>query len=107
MGVVCCLLGAFPAAGLVALFYRFPVPFGGYMSGPLGAIPAMFGAAFYLLLGGFIILGPLGALAGLLGWLIGRPDSRRVLGWVLGLSLLFDLLGAVLISVWEYIYGPW
>jgi hypothetical protein len=50
----------FPAAGIVALVYRFPLPFGGSASGPAGVWDAMMATLFFGLVGGFIIV-PLAA----------------------------------------------
>lgn len=63
----CILLGAgitvvmaFPVAGLLALVYRFPVPFAGYVSGFSAVGYAMGGVVIYGLLGGFPRLALLG-----------------------------------------------
>jgi len=37
----------------------------------------------------------------------GLPDDRRVLGWLPGISLVFDLTTAFLIAVEECINSPW
>ena len=58
------LLFMFPAAALVALVYRFPVPFGGYVRGPAGAWSAMLATLFYGLAGGFVVVPLVAALAG-------------------------------------------
>ncbi len=50
----------FPAAGVVALVYRFPLPFGGTARGPAGVWDAMLATLFFGLVGGFLIV-PLAA----------------------------------------------
>jgi hypothetical protein len=64
MGIFWTLFLAIPMAGLIALVYRFPVPLSGYVSGFVGMFLAMLGAIFYFLMGGFLVLPLLGALAG-------------------------------------------
>jgi hypothetical protein len=58
------LLFMFPAAAVVALVYRFPVPFGGFVSGPAGVWSAMLATLFYGLAGGFVVVPVIAALAG-------------------------------------------
>lgn len=60
------LLFMFPAAGLTALVYRFPLPFDGYARGPAGVWDAMLATFFYGLAGGFLIVPALAAGAGTL-----------------------------------------
>lgn len=50
----------FPAAGIVALVFRFPLPFGGIARGPAGVWDAMLATIFFGLVGGFLIV-PLAA----------------------------------------------
>lgn len=56
----------FPAAALVALVYRFPLPLGGTVSGPAGAWNAMLATLFYGLVGGFVVVPGLAAALGAL-----------------------------------------
>lgn len=101
------ILLAFPIAALLALLFRFPVPFVGYMSGPSAVVPSMFTLLFYgLPLGGFVWLGLLGAIAGL--WI---PDSTRehrrkafwsVRLWGTGVSAT----NMIALSVLDKIIGP-
>lgn len=63
------VLFMFPAAALVAVVYRFPLPLGGTVSGPAGAWNAMLATLFYGLVGGFVVV-PLLAMA--MGALIRR-----------------------------------
>lgn len=67
-------IGLCPAAAmLVAVVYRFPIPLTGYENGLNAAWPAMIGAVFYLTLGGFVVVGGLGAIAGWAAWRL-RPE---------------------------------
>jgi hypothetical protein len=47
IGVVSAIVGAFLVAPLLALVYRFPIPFSGMESGPGGALRSPFAVAFY------------------------------------------------------------
>lgn len=104
LGAMCALGFSPPAAALTALTYRFPVFMAGYVSGPAGVWPAMFGAVFYLLLGGFIVVGGLGAAAGLLAerwW----PDRAVTLTTIA--AAVIAVLGALSLAVLEYFIGHW
>lgn len=109
-GILWVSLGVFPAVLLVGVFYRFPVPWRGQVSGwtmfqegPDEAMELVWMLAqavvYYTLWGGFLVLAVLGAVAGSLGWLLGRPDhsNRYVRNIALGLGLvaaaLFSVLG--------------
>ena len=59
----------FPAAGIMALVYRFPVPFSGYVSGPAGVWDAMLATIVYALAGGFVLVP---VVAGIIGALVRR-----------------------------------
>jgi hypothetical protein len=43
-GATVAIAASFPLAALVALVFRFPIPFGSYMSGPDAVVPALFAA---------------------------------------------------------------
>ena len=66
----------FPLAALMALVFRFPIPFGSYMSGIGAVIPALFAAAFYGMIGGFMVQALLGGLTGGLA----RPPQSPIDG---------------------------
>jgi hypothetical protein len=106
-GAAFCVFGSIPLAGLTALFFRFPVPFAGYVNGLLGVIPAMLGVVFYLILGGFIILGVLGTAVGLITWNLHHGDGPLRVGILVRNCLLADMLPIALLAVWDLIYGPW
>jgi hypothetical protein len=107
-GIRWMFLGIFPAVLLVGTLYRFPVPFRGYVDGW-----AMFqegpdetmelawmllqAVIYYLFWGGFLALALLGAVAGLLGWWIGRQDQGRRYARNIALGLGFAT--AALLSV--------
>jgi hypothetical protein len=111
----CILLGAgitvvmaFPVAGLLALVYRFPVPFAGYVSGFSAVGYAMVGVVIYGLLGGFPLLALLGGLAGAVA--ARRMDSgegKLQWKWLLLPSLIIDLAALFCLAILDKIIGPW
>lgn len=97
----------FPLAAVCALLYRFPVPFGGYVSGP-AAVPGAFVAIiFYGILGGFLALLVAGALGGAAAHALGRPDVRRVRRLALAFAAFIALAGVGLLAVLDKLIGPW
>ncbi len=64
----------FPAAALVAVVFRFPIPMAGTVSGPSGAWDAMLATIFYGLAGGFLVVP---VLAAGLGALLRRVTGDR------------------------------
>jgi hypothetical protein len=74
------------------------------MSGPRAVVPALFGAAFYGVLGGFVVQALLGGIAGVMASRSGAPDRRRA---VLTYSVLAALPGVLVLSVLDWIIGPW
>lgn len=106
-GALVSVVATYPVAALFALVYRFPVPFGGYVSGPQGALLSAIGVTFYgALFGGFAVQAALGAVAGAM-WsrapAAGGGASRR---WLLP-GLAASVPGVALLSVLDKIIGPW
>jgi hypothetical protein len=100
-------LGSIPLAGLIALLFRFPVPFAGIASGPKGMVPAMFGAFFYSLLGGVFVQAAAGGMAGVLAYVIGRRGAPRMNLLTVILGLAGALPGLLVLAVLDWIIGPW
>jgi len=106
-GAACAVLLTFPAAALTAITFRFPVPFAGYRSG-LEALPLVLTAVvFYGLVGGFAVVGVLGALAGLAAYRLHQPNLQLVRRWTFYLSALAALLSVILLAVLDKLIGPW
>ena len=103
-GAATAVIATFPLAALVALVFRFPIPFGSYMSGPSAVVPALFAAGFYGMLGGFVVQALLGGIAGVLASRTGAPDRRRA---VLTYAVLAALPGVLILSILDWIIGPW
>ncbi|ALR10229.1 hypothetical protein [Mycobacteroides saopaulense] len=92
------------AAVLVAIVYRFPIPLTGYESGLDAAWPAVVGAVFYLVLGGFLVVGGLGAIA---GWAAARLHPDRAVALTMIAAAVIAVLGALSLAVLEYFIGHW
>lgn len=106
-GIAWAVLGAFPVAALVALCYRFPIPFSGYESGPMAVPRSLFAVVFYGLIGGFVVLVALGAAAGTAAHLLAGPDARRERQLTLTLALAGDFVAMMTLAVLDKIIGPW
>jgi hypothetical protein len=95
---------AFPVAGVLALIFRFPVPFGGYVSGVSAVGPAMGGVLLYGLMGGFPLLAVLGGLAGAI---LARGKDKLPWKWIMLSCLLIDLVVLFVLAILDIIIGPW
>ena len=104
MGVV----PTFPLLALCALVFRFPVPFGGYLSGPEAIVPAMMGLVFYgVFFGGFLVQALLGGVGGFLDEYFGATDKGRVARLCIVFSSIGASVGVVALAVLDKIIGPW
>jgi uncharacterized membrane protein YeaQ/YmgE (transglycosylase-associated protein family) len=108
LGSLVAVAGSFPAAALVALVFRFPIPFDQIRSGPEAVLPALVAVLFYgALFGGFLLLAALGAVGGLVACFIGKLDVKRTLRFTLTFALLVDFLATLTLAVLDKIIGPW
>lgn len=107
IGALATIVLAFPMAALMALVYRFPVPFGGYVSGPTAVPLALMGVVFYGALGGFFVLGGLGCAAGIAAHRMGRTNDKRVVTLALELSLLIAFAVIFTLAILDKLIGPW
>ncbi len=98
---------AFPLAAICALLYRFPVPFGGYATGPTAMLRALGAVVFYGVLGGFPVLLVAGALGGAAAYALGRPNVGRIRRLTLAFAGLIALLGVGLLAVLDKLIGSW
>jgi hypothetical protein len=106
-GAAFAILMSLPIALLTVVVFRFPIPFGEYESG-IAAVPrTILAVAFYGMLGGFPLLGFLGAGAGLWAWRRHAPDGRGVLRLTLILASVAALAGVLTLAVLDMIIGPW
>jgi hypothetical protein len=115
-GISWVFLWIFPSALAVGAIYRFPVPFRGYVSGaelfqegPRGTMELIWmvlqAVLYYTAFGGVLILAVLGAIAGLVGWRLGRPDD--VGRYVRNIALALALLTAGVLSLLDKFIGRW
>ena len=107
LGALWSVAFAFPAAALLAAIYRFPVPFVGYVSGFGSVLSALLAVIFYGLIGGFIVLGGLGAAAGLFAFRLHQPNRQAVRKWTLGLAALVAVLCTSVLAILDKVIGPW
>ena len=106
-GAAIAVAASFPLAALVALLFRFPIPFGTYMSGTSAVIPALFAAAFYGVIGGFMMQALLGGLAGGLAAAAAISGRRRAWRRCATGAILAALPAVVILSILDWIIGPW
>ena len=97
----------FPLAALVALVFRFPIPFGSYMSGIAAVVPALFAVAFYGIIGGFMVQALLGGLTGGLAASAAIADRRRAWRLCATSATLAALPGVLILSILDWLIGPW
>lgn len=107
-GAVYAVIGVFPVAALVALVFRFPIPFAGYKSGFDAMTMTPMAVLLYGLVGGFCLLAALGAIAGLIVHSGSKAGSERCNhGEIVIYAAMIDIAAVMLLSVWDKIYGPW
>ena len=106
-GAAVAVTASFPLAAVSAFLFRFPIPFGGYASGPDAVIPALVATLFYGMLGGFAVQAVLGGIAGVIaghqaGVAVGHAWKRCI-----GFSIVGALPGVMVLSVLDWLIGPW
>jgi hypothetical protein len=116
-GIVIALISSLLIAILFAYIFRIPIPMGGYI-GPFGEFSSfnkdvlsvlnsvLVAWVFYGVFGGFIILPILGAISGIV---IGRKyqNSKNKSKMVVLLVTLVSAIPVFLLSILDYIIGPW
>lgn len=107
MGAIVAIISVFPIAFFLALFWRFPIPFSGYESGILGAVHALAAVVFYGMLGGFILVGGLGAFGGWIAYKLNRtvPNTAKQLSIILGISAA--IVSGLCLSLLDKFIGAW
>jgi len=113
-GIASFSFGIYVWSVFFSLFYRFPSPMVGYV-GPYGefesTIASSFGSAaiafiFYSIVGGFIVIFPVGAACGnFIKSRFSHLASRKVHHLVCGLAVGF--VPVLVLATLDYIIGPW
>jgi hypothetical protein len=103
VGSLVAILASFPIAALTALVFRFPIPFAGYASGPKAVLPALYAAAFYGMLGGFVAQALLGGTAALIAQRFKKGS------WIhpVAAPVAAASVGVLILSVLDWIIGDW
>lgn len=106
-GALWSVVAVFPIAALMALLFRFPVPFAGIRSGPAAIVPAMFAVLFYgVFMGGLILVAIGGLVAGACASLIGGSNlNRRRIQRCLSILVAFVLV--FLLATLDWYIGNW
>jgi hypothetical protein len=106
-GAFWCVLFAFPSGALMVSVWRFPIPFGNYVSGLEHAGHALLAVGFYGIIGGFVVLGVLGAIAGMITHTL-CPDAEREQKRLTRIvTAMIALAAATLLAALDKIIGPW
>ena len=107
-GAIVGIVATVPLVILCALVFRFPVPFGGYMSGPSAILPALIAILFYgLIFGGFAVQAFLGGLGGLFAEHLAAPDKQKVKNFCIVFSTIGASFGVLTLAILDKIIGPW
>lgn len=101
------MVSSVPLAGIIGLLFRFPVPFAGYVSGPAAFFAAMFAAFFYSVVGGVIVQAIAGFAGGLIAYKVTRRHPERMRIVILLCGMASALPGLLLLSMLDWIVGPW
>lgn len=116
-GIVIALISSLLAGIIFAYVFRIPIPLGGYI-GPFGEFGThdrdifevtklVFSAwLFYGIFGGFVILAVLGAAAGVYAGrksISSSDKNKKIFFW----ASCAALVPVLLISVLDYLIGPW
>ena len=109
---------SFPMSLALALFYRFPIPMGGYI-GPasniginysnISDILIMVSIAWviYGIMGGFIVLAIGGAAASKLAFHESIKTEHNQGKYLVVLAVCVSFLGCGALAILDYIIGPW
>ena len=99
------MLASFPLAALIALVFRFPIPFNAYLSGPTAMLPASMAVVFYGVMGGFPVQAAMGGVGAVVGSRFSAGDRQRRAA-IIG-AVVAAIPGLVVLAVLDYIIGPW
>lgn len=117
-GAVSAIVSSLIVSIIFACFFRFPVFLGGYI-GPFGEfrinkidVLELFHSVIltwliYGLLGGFIVLGLCGMLTGIIIGNIHSDKKTNKHKMIIAYSALISLIPVFVLSILDYIIGPW
>jgi len=103
IGVLFAIGGSFVVAPLLALVWQFPIPFSGMESGPRAAVHSLSAVVFYGRIGGFLVLGILGAAAGAVASKVAGTDRRRAWKLAVAFALGVDVAAACALYVMNWV----
>jgi len=106
-GAIAAFLGLFPAAFLLALFWKFPIPLFGMGSGLEASFATPMAIVFYGIFGGFVLVPGLGAAFGVIAFLITRREAARYKPLSIFLGLLCAVASCVFLITLDKFIGPW
>lgn len=106
-GAMWSVASSFPITAVLVSVFRFPIPFGGIVSGPSFIPLAMFALLMYgIVLGGFVVLAVAGGIAGAVARFAGSTEVRqRLILRILAIGASLFLL--LLLATLDWIIGPW
>ena len=106
-GAIAALAGMFPTAFFLALIWKFPIPFYGMASGFEGAFQTPFAVLFYGILGGFVVVPGLGAIAGALAFRVAHGDVAKSKKLSIIFGVICSIAAGVFIDMLDKIIGKW
>lgn len=106
-GALSAFVAMFPAAFVLALVWKFPIPLAGNMSGLEAAQITPYAVAMYGVFGGFLLVPFLGGLGGLLAFHLADGDVRKARVPSILYGVLCAFVAGIVLVLWEDIVGPW
>jgi hypothetical protein len=103
IGMLSAIADSFIMAPLLALIYKFPIPFSGMESGPSAMVSSLFAVAFYGVMGGFVVLGVLGAIAGVAARKVAGENRDRAWKLAVVFGLAADFVAACVLYLADLI----
>lgn len=107
LGAIASVIGLFPIAFLMALLWRFPLPFAGYQSGLEAAVKSPLAVIFYGIMGGFVIVPALGALCGVLVFKTVNDHPLKAKRLTIFLAMMIAFLFCFTLSILDRFIGEW
>lgn len=107
LGAILTMLAAFPVAAILGLVFRFPVPFNGIEGGISHVLPSLYAVVVYGLMGGFILLAILGAIGGAIAWKVSNGNIKVLNRLLVVFSISIAAVTSFVLSILDWIIGPW